>query len=38
LQIIDIPKPSLLFTTGIFDVFVNGKDINNYLVVDDSNR
>ena len=34
----DIPKLSLLSATGSFDGFVNGKDINNYLVVDDSNR
>ncbi len=34
----DIPKLNLLAATGSFDRFVNGKDINNYLVVDDYNK
>jgi len=37
-QEVDIPKPSILSTTGSYDGFVNGKSVTNYLVVDGSNK
>ena len=37
-QEVDIPKPSVFSATGSYDGFVNGKSINNYLVVDGSNK
>jgi len=37
-QEVHIPKPSVFTATGSYDGFVNGKNINNYLVVDGSNK
>jgi len=37
-QEIHIPKPSVLSATGSYEGFVDGKNVDNYLVVDGSNK
>ena len=37
-QEIHIPKPSVFSVTGSYEGFVDGKNVDNYLVVDGSNK